>query len=718
MIEVNKQYYILAESPRIDDSSRVLRHGDTFAVFDHVGNIQPLGLGEEGLFHQGTRFLSRLTLLVNGRPPLLLSSSVRQDNALLTVDLTNPDISEEDQVTLPRDSVHLLRSIHVWNGVCYLRTKMRNYSTQAVSLTITLAFHADFADIFEVRGTRRARRGDFEIPRVGEGDLALTYQGLDRVLRATKVRFSPTPTELTAEQATYEIVLEPRAETLLDMTVACQIGKEAPPVEEFPISISHITSQLKASRASDAQIETSNALFNDWMNRSAADLHMMLTHTKHGAYPYAGVPWFNTPFGRDGIITAFEYLWINPDIARGVLTFLAHHQASELSDARDAEPGKILHEMRSGEMASLNEVPFGRYYGSIDATPLFVMLAGEYYCRTADRRFVDEIWPAVERALHWIDNFGDRDYDGFFEYARRSPTGLVTQGWKDSFDSVFHASGRLAEAPIALCEVQGYVYAAWSAAADLAEIRGDDPLAESLRRRARDLQLRFDAAYWLDDLSTYAIALDRDKNACRVKSSNAGHCLFTGIAQDRRAERLAKTLLDSSSFTGWGIRTVADTEPRYNPMSYHNGSVWPHDNALIAWGLSHYGFQQDALRILAGLFEASLHFDLRRMPELFCGFGKRAGDGPTLYPVACSPQSWSAGAVFLVLQACLGLKIDAPRRRLCFHSPALPESLSEVKVQNLRIGDAVVDVAVHRHPHDVAVSILNRVGDIELMIVK
>ncbi len=721
-------YYILAAAPSADEHSRVLKSGDTFAVFDHYGDVRPVGLHEQGLYQGGTRFLSCFVLGLGRDRPLFLSSTIREDNELLTVDLTNPDMTGAGGAQVPRGSLHLFRIKFLWQGACYERLRIKNYGLIPVEVTVSLHFEADFVDIFEVRGTKRARRGQL-LAGKAEGDSAvLAYRGLDDVTRRTRLTFSPRPQSLSANDARFRFCLRPTQEENLEVIVACEVGEtsaalgtmrpQAPALLPLDEALAAAVGSLKNTQCDACVLQSSKQHFNDWINRTVADLHMMVTETGAGPYPYAGVPWFSTPFGRDGIITALECLWVNPPLARGVLAYLASTQATAVNPEQDAEPGKILHETRQGEMAALGEIPFGRYYGSVDATPLFVLLAGAYYERTADRPFLERLWPHVEAALGWIDNYGDLDGDGFVEYARRSSTGLGNQGWKDSFDAIFHADGRLAEGPIALCEVQGYVYAAKHAAAGLAEVLGQPRRAEALRAQARALRDAFERTFWSDELGTYVLALDGEKRPCRVRASNAGHCLYTGIASPERAARVAQALLDADSFSGWGVRTVAAGEARYNPMSYHNGSVWPHDNALIAAGLARYGRKEEVLRIMAGLFDTSLFVDLHRLPELFCGFLRRPGEGPTLYPVACSPQSWAAASVYLLVQACLGLHLSAPGRRLSFCYSTLPPFLKELQVRNLQLGSASLDLLFLRHGDDVGVKVLRRQGDVEITMLK
>ena len=709
-------YYILAAAPSADERGRVLKSGDTFAVFDHYGDVQPVGMCEQGLYHEGTRFLSCFVLGLGRYRPLFLSSTIKEDNDLLVADLTNPDIPADGDIAVSRGTLHFFRTKFLWQRACYERLRIKNYGLSPVKVTISLHFEADFVDIFEVRGSQRARRGQLLGPTVEDNRVTLAYRGLDDTIRRTRLSFDPMPHSLSASDARFHFCLEPTQEVNLYATIGCETDS---PLSWLPFdtALAATDETVKKSHDRACEIQSSKQHFNDWINRAVADLHMMTTETASGPYPYAGVPWFSTPFGRDGIITALECLWVNPPLARGVLAYLAATQATEVNPEQDAEPGKILHETRRGEMAALHEIPFGRYYGSVDATPLFVVLSGAYYERTADKAFIESIWPNVEAALAWIDTYGDQDGDGFVEYARKASSGLGNQGLKDSHDAIFHADGQLAEGPIALCEVQSYVFGAKRAASRLARILGHRELGEELRRQATTLANRFEDTFWADELGTYVLALDGTKRPCRVRSSNAGHCLLTGIASAERAARVAHNLLGPDAFSGWGIRTVASTEARYNPMAYHNGSVWPHDNALIALGLARYGYKAGVLQIMSALFDATLYIDLHRLPELFCGFIRRPGEGPTLYPVACSPQAWAAAAAFLLLQACLGMHIDAPQGHLNFSHPILPAFLEEVRFRNLQIGEATVDLLLLRHDNNVGIQVLRREGKVEITTV-
>lgn len=718
VIEVGQQFYIRASSSLADDRTRVLLNGDTFAVFDRSGDIQPIGFGQQGIFHKETRHLSRLEMRLNGERPLLLSSTIREDNVLFAVDLTNPDLPMSTGATLPRGTLHIYRTKFLTEGVAYDQITLHNYWDQPVEVELSFEFEADFADIFEVRGERRPRRGEIQPEHVGRASITLEYQGLDQIHRSTRVECSVADCNIHDSVIAVPVRLEPQAEYNFTMNIECRREDTLSNPLPYEDALSRLNQQRSSGPLTDVDIHTSNEQFNNWMRRSQSDLAMMITRTPFGPYPYAGVPWFSTVFGRDGIITALELLWVAPAVARGVLSYLAATQATSLDPDRDAEPGKILHELRKGEMAELREVPFGRYYGTVDATPLFVVLAVAYYERTADLEFLRELWPNILAALEWIDRYGDRDGDGFVEYARQTDHGLVQQGWKDSNDSVFYSDGRLAVGPIALCEVQSYVYSAKRGVAAIAQELGHTNLSHQFNAQAADLKAKFSAHFWSDDLSTFVLALDGEKKQCRVRSSNAGHCLFSGIASDAQHRSVSDTMLSPPFFSGWGVRTIVTGEKRYNPMSYHNGSVWPHDNAVIAYGALRSPDKTLALRVLSGLLDLSGEVIQHRLPELICGFARRTGKGPTLYPVACSPQAWAAGAVFMTLQACLGLEVRAGEGRVYLHHSALPESLEEVRIRNLRVGNGVVDLSFERYAETVGVNIERRTGSVEIIAIR
>lgn len=710
-------FYIRSEGEATDDHCLVLKEGDTFVVLDRYGEIRSSAEAKDGLYHGGTRFLSKLTLGFGDVRPLLLGAAVRHDNAAIVVNLTNPDLIDDGSIAIARGTLHLSHTLVLSGGVLHHRLRVRNHSLAQVDVAIELQFDADFADIFEVRGTRRARRGERMEPLLMPNGIALRYRGLDGVVRMTRLSVESPASRLAHDRVRFHCSVRPHGEQLYLFSVSCE--GDAPPAQvSFPAAVDMVTSALDRRRAEFCDVQTSNQQFNAWLGRSLSDLCMMATSTRYGEYPYAGVPWFSCPFGRDGLITAFETLWANPALARGVLSFLAATQATVEDPERDAQPGKILHEMRTGEMAALGEIPFDRYYGTHDATPLFVMLAAAYHDRTDDTTFIQRIWKSIEAALEWIERDGDPDHDHFVEYARQSSGGLVHQGWKDSVDSIFHAGGELATAPIAACEIQAYVYGALRGASTLASVVGKPQLAADYATKATALFEKFDAEFWNDGIGSYVIALDGNKEPCVVRSSNAGHALFAGVAARDRAGAVARALMAPESFSGWGIRTIATSESRYNPMAYHNGSIWPHDNAMIAAGLSRYGFREEPLAVLEAMFHASLSMNLYRLPELFCGFRREAGEGPISYPVACAPQAWASAAVFLLLQSVLGLEVKAGRRLVQFTRPRLPEFLREVWIRDLRVANETVDLWLVRHDTDVGINVLRKTGSVEVVAIK
>jgi glycogen debranching enzyme len=681
-----------SESPA-NERRRMLKQGETFAVFDPSGDIHPQRAQGAGIYHQDTRFLSRQELLIEGRRPLFLDSWVKNDSNLFVAELTNPDFKPAQGNPVAVGTLRIVRTRLLWDRTCHERLSVVNCGIEAVGLTLSMMFGADYVDLFEVRGFQRAKHGDMTPPQVGDGQLILGYRGLDGRSYRTCIRCEPEPAKLHAGGADFRLTLAPKEQAELFTCITLEKeGEAAPRACEFASALQANTRSFVRRTRRRCRISTSHPLCKGWLERSAADLDMLQTELPQACYPYAGLPWYAATFGRDGILTAHECLWNEPEMAKGVLAFLASTQADSYDERRDAEPGKILHEARKGELAALHAIPFDRYYGTVDATPLFVGLAGAWHERTGDLAFIRTIWDNVKRALQWMDHDGDADGDGFVEYAGSSGGGLDQQGWKDSPDSIFHRDGRIAKPPIALCEVQGYVYDAKLRAAQLAQALDEPEFARQLLQSAQALKQRFNAAFWCEEIGSYALALDGDKRQCKVAASNAGHALWTGIAEPELAARVAQRLLCKDMFCGWGVRTVGAKEARYNPMSYHNGSVWPHDNALIAAGLARYGFMDGTMKIFGGLLDAVAFMEQQRMPELFCGIARQARGRPLPYPVACAPQAWAAAAVFYLLQACLGLRFDPARSDVSLANPQLPPFLDWIEIHGLQIGKDLLDL--------------------------
>jgi glycogen debranching enzyme len=694
---------------------RTLKNGDTFGVFDHGGDILSVLGGADGLYHMDTRHLSRFDLALGGMRPLLLSSTLGADNVLVTSDLANAAGVDTDVAALEQGVIHVQRSLFLGDGACHGRLAIRNFGSTRSRVHLELRFDADFADLFEVRGMRRERRGE-RLPVALAGDsVTLSYCGLDGLVRATRLAFQPGPRILTAGSAVFDLELEPHDQATIFLEVACapQVASRRHPRAAFLAAYVQAKRRLRKGAARTAVISSPHQDFDETLRRSANDLRMLVTEKPTGPYPYAGIPWFSTAFGRDALITALLMLALDPTLACGVLRYLAQEQATGFDPGSEAEPGKILHEMRGGEMAALREVPFRRYYGSVDSTPLFVMLAGAYLDRTGDLATLQALWPHIDLALGWMDLRAD--VNGFVRYQRSTDDGLANQGWKDSYDAISHADGTLARGSIALCEVQGYVFAARLAGASIAQRLGLGTLATALEVKAESLRQAFEALFWCERLGTYAIALDGEGRQCEVRSSNAGHLLLTAIAAPERAHRVAKGLMKSRFFTGWGVRTLAADEARFNPMSYHNGSVWPHDNALIALGMARLGLRAETTRLFEGMFAVSNSTDLRRLPELFCGFHRRPDQGPTSYPVACTPQAWAAATIPAFIQACLGLSFDPAARAVRFDRPELPAFIDSLTLRNLSLDSAKVSVQISRTLGEVAVSVIERQGDIRVV---
>jgi glycogen debranching enzyme len=678
--------------PRVPLRLFALKHADTFIVADANGNV--LGEGD-GMFRDDTRVLSYWALTVGGKRPALLSAALSQDNTLFISHLTNRPLPPLGGESLPQGVIHVERQRLIFEGSLYERITLSNFGPHENWVPLELEFDADFRDMFEVRGVSRRARGELLQPEIGPSSVCLRYRGLDGVTRASCVSFSRAPRRLAPHKAEFTIRLKHAGSTSLYIEIHPQPG-DPPSRDRFRAAAARARFSMRSKRRQGATIYSRERVFNDWIEKSRADLGLLTTELKTGPFPYAGIPWFSTPFGRDAIITSLQMLWLDPSLARGVLAFLAANQAKERSAFQDSAPGKIMHETRKGEMVALHELPFGLYYGGVDTTPLFVMLAGAYADRTADLAFIEEIWPALLSAMTWIEGDGDSNRDGFVDYLRAAASGLANQGWKDSQDSVFHADGSDPVGPIALIEVQGYCFAAFRAMAALASRRGDEERCAHWNRQADRLRDATEARFWMHENGLYALALDGNGRPCRVRSSNSGQLLFTGLPSPERARSVIDNLLTAPFNSGWGIRTLAQGEVRYNPMSYHNGSVWPHDTALCAAGMARYGERAGVIRILDEMFEAAVRFEMR-LPELYCGFDRRGrGDAPVAYPVACLPQAWASGSLFMLLQAALGISVSAWREDIRIDDPRLPTGIENLEIRNLRVGSKVVNLSFQR----------------------
>ena len=674
-----------------------LKEGSTFVVADAWGDIRG---GASGLFGDGTRLLSRFRLLVGDKRPSRLNYGLSRDSAVFTFHGANLALPPVGGLTTPRGVIHLERKRCLDGGRLHERLTLTNFGLDQVMTPIAFEFGGDFRDIFEVRGMRRARRGEIEAPRLSGRGVVFAYVGLDGVRRTAEVVFSEPPWRLGADRADFMFSLGAGAS--MDLFIeAGPSERDTPSRHRFDHAVHQAHETTAAFKTHGAILRANDCAFDAWLEQSRADVAALTTTLPTGPYPFAGIPWFSTPFGRDGIITAWQLLWLDPSLAKGVLSYLAARQADQISAFDDSAPGKIMHETRGGEMAALKEIPFGLYYGGVDTTPLFIALAGAYLHRTGDRDTVRKLWPALLKATAWLDRNADANPNGFVDYDRAATSGLSNQGWKDSIDSVFHDDGRFAAAPIALVEVQGYAYAAWRAMSQMASVL-IEPGGPGWAVRAEEMRAAVEAKFWLEDRGFYALAIDGTGEVCGPRSSNPGHLLFVGLASESRARRVAKTLMSEDFDSGWGIRTLAVGASRFNPMSYHNGSIWPHDTGIAAMGMSLYGERAGPAKILADMFAASRNFE-NRMPELLCGFAREGDEPPIAYPVACMPQAWAAGSTFMMMQACLGLSIDAARKEVRLVRPTLPEGVDVLTLERLMVAGGVVDLTFQRVGGGIAV---------------
>lgn len=715
----------------------VLKHDRFFLLSDPYGDVRRDQRGL-GLYLGDTRVLSRYELRLDGQRPVVLrtggSASWRGSIQMTNPELVrNPVETGDPAAVLSRQSLGIVRERLIADAF-EERIRIQNYTLHAERCVVTLGLDADFADLFEVRGVQRAERGRRQPTELAEHLVGFGYTGLDRRFRRTWVRASEPGVARLVSAAedpdgsgqgvllSFDLLIPPGGQESLDVRITAEVLDTPLPPRKAPRPLlgarpsDDPEAAHRAWHSTSTNVTSPNTAADRAFHRSMSDLRLLVDSgpLPGERYVAAGIPWYDTLFGRDSIITSLQMLPIRPGIARDTLTILARLQATERDDWRDAEPGKILHELRTGELAAVGEIPHTPYYGSVDATPLWLVLLGEYERWTGDLELVDRLWPAAIAALAWID--AAEAATGFLAYHRRSGGGLLNQGWKDSADAIRWADGRQATGPISLVEVQGYVFRGRREMARLARRRGDVTLADGLEAAAAALRQRFEERFWLDGPGTYALALDGDGQAVDAVTSNPGHALWSGICSPERAAQVAASLLSPELFSGWGIRTLSSRMAGYNPISYHIGSVWPHDNAICAAGLWRYGHREAAARIAGSLLEATQFFRDARLPELFCGFDRAASPYPVPYPVACSPQAWASGSIFQLLGAMLGLSPDASRHELQLVTPTLPRWLPEVRLENLVVGDAIVDLLFRGTDGSTGVEVLRRSGSLDVVV--
>ncbi|MEA2640223.1 MAG: hypothetical protein QOF51_1617 [Chloroflexota bacterium] len=694
----------------------VIKQGNMFLLTNRGGDVLPDS--DQGLYFRDMRYLCEAVLRIDGMPavPLLTNTG---DGSAAVFGLTNPELGDPTTtMSVRKETIGIRRDKRLGDGYEESLT-LENYGAQAAHLTLTLDFDADFVDMFQVRGVQPERRGTLQPPRWRGNTLTLQYDGADGHGRSITLEFSHAPDRHREGHLAYDLVLErgKRWELHIEGALRDQQGSQTiQPRAEEGASLESTHRAHEGQLVAGARIETDNSLFNEILARSFMDLHMLSMRQEGQSFFAAGVPWYVALFGRDSLLTAIQVAAYEPRMAAHTLRVLAERQATKLDDLRDAQPGKILHELRVGEMANLNEVPQTPYYGTVDATPLFLILLGIASAWTGTLDLFKELRDHVDAALAWIDQYGDSDGDGFVDYKTRSSMGLRNQGWKDSGNGVVMEDGRLAEPPIALPEVQGEVFLAWSMMAELYERAGDQGTADELSRKARVLYEAFNQQFWLPEQRYYAFCRQADGRFSKSIASNAAHALWTGIVDAKRAGAVVRRVLEADMFSGWGIRTLATSDVSYNPVDYQVGSIWPHDNSFIMAGMQHYGFGEEACQLFTAMLDTASKFENYRLPETFSGFDRAYSNVPVQYPVACSPQAWAAGSIPFMMQMSLGLHPDGFHRRLRVERPCLSAWLKSVTVKGLRVGEAEVDLRYERSGDTTLVAVVGKHGDLTISI--
>lgn len=693
----------------------VIKEGELFLYTDLEGNADRFNNSGFGLYYKDTRFLSIFEMKIGSKDAVLLSSTADR-NYSSQIELTNAEIPLNSGNFIPQETINI-RRLRVIDDRLYERIRLKNYNNFPVDFDLRLILDSDFADIFEVRGLRRTSpRGKKLKAKSNHDSILLAYIGGDEVFRRTKIEFLTPPDRIEDNEAIFHIHLEPDGRLYLNFSVDPLIGEAELPRGDFSRSVGDLRVEYERWQDQCTRIFTDNELFNTMLERGQRDIRLLLSETPVGNIMVGGIPWYVAPFGRDSIITCLQTMMLNPDPSIETARVLARYQGDRVDEWRDEEPGKILHEVRQGELAGVKEIPHTPYFGGVDTTPLFLILVSDIFKWTNDFQLMIELLPAIESALKWIDEYGDSDRDLFVEYQRKSKRGLLNQGWKDSFAAVINVDGSIAEPPISICEVQGYVYYAKKRMSELFKFLGDYNTSSRLAVEAEALKKKFNDVFWLKNENYFAMAIDGSGRLIETVTSNPGHCLWSGIIDEDKASHVSRRLLESDMFSGWGIRTMSKSSPHYNPMSYHNGSVWPHDNAMIMKGLMRYGYLEEANSILTGLFEAATHYDYFRLPELFCGFTKRGNNRPVNYPVACSPQSWAAGSVYMMTQAMLGLEADAPNNTLYVNRPMLPRWLNQVELHDLRVGSSKLSMVFRREGSVTSFTVKKKEGELKIIM--
>jgi glycogen debranching enzyme len=699
----------LTEKPPVEMGEPAIRSMETYVLKDQKGAFVILGPGGnihdenrvEGLYRHDMRYGSRLKILCNRQEMDPVSAEIADDNSEFMARLVNPMMKDNVGNTVPENTLHFQRRISLNDNVLRQTLKIENYHTEPVVLSLIIDADADFVDMFKIReasikepqalGKRGALVREFN-DAAETWQVKFAYHGKDSIDREGTLRYAHRPDHMEGSTAHFEVTLQPGQSWRTQFSLGADKQPEAPSIETYEASLAHLRRARADLMGKGATITFGNPTPQKFLDKSRHDIAMLLNDEETGPYPCAGVPWFATNFGRDALITALQMLTIEPGLAKGVLKFLAKTQATETDAARDADPGKILHEFRQCEMANLGEVPFGRYYGGVDQTLLFIVLAEAYHRRTGDVETIREIMPNIKAALGWTA--AQQGEDGTFGYSRKAETGLENQFWKDSKDSVFYENGDINVLfPRRVCEVQGYAYAAWEAGQALALATGDAETASAYQANAERIKTTFNTKFWMVDRDAYALALDGEGRQCKVLGSNMGQLLFSGIVPQHRVGKIVDRLMSSDFFTGFGIRTIAKGEARYNPLSYHDGSVWPHDVGMTMRGFKANGFFEEAMTLAKGLMSVAeaRHW---RLPELFSGHTRVPGFGPTDYPKACSPQAWAAAVAFQSVDTALGLEVDALNHIVRINPVAMPKDWGPVTIDNLRTNGGRISFVV------------------------